>query len=375
MKKKRKKIMKILIACLLLLLIVVILYFVILSKKDLKIDRVVIEYGSQLSLDYKKLFDEKKVDLKSIELDDTNVKYSVGNYPEVGEYEVSVKYINSGRERKATIKIIVKDTTIPKFVNLKSEIKLAKGSKDVDFTKYFEFDDFSEVKISVDDSKVLYDEVGIYKIQVVGTDLHGNKVEQEVNLEIVEMQTSINGITCTSKAVEPMIVKGILIVNKKYPLPCGYAPGEDATAGSAIREMIAEMQLLGFGVLNNYSGYRSFETQNKLYNNYVARDGKAAADTYSARAGHSEHQTGLAFDLIDLNGSLVPTGTKEALWIAENAHRYGFIVRYQKNKEHITGYKYEPWHLRYIGNIAEDVYKSEKTLEEYLGVDGGDYEK
>ena len=111
------------------------------------------------------------------------------------------------------------------------------------------------------------------------------------------------------------------------------------------------------------SGYRSYYTQQYLYNSYVSTYGRESADTFSARPGHSEHQTGLAFDVgsIDDYYGDTPAG----IWLKENAHYYGFIIRYPKGKEHITGYKYEPWHIRYLGvDIATDIYNKGVTLEE-----------
>ena len=109
---------------------------------------------------------------------------------------------------------------------------------------------------------------------------------------------------------------------------------------------------------------------NTLYNNYVARDGKTEADTYSARPGHSEHQTALAIDVYNKTKSYLEfENTKEFIWMHENAHKYGFIIRFPKGKEHITGYKYEPWHIRYIGvDHATAIYNQQITLEEYLNI-------
>ncbi len=168
-------------------------------------------------------------------------------------------------------------------------------------------------------------------------------------------------------------VDGVLVVNKKHSLPSDYAPGENPTAGNAIRSLINTMRMNGYNISTSYSGYRSYTYQNGLYWSYVSSYGEARADTFSARAGYSEHQTGLAFDLIDGYGNLVES-SREVNWIAKNAHKYGFIVRYQKGKEHITGYQAEPWHLRYLGvDLATKVYNSGLTLEEYLGVTGGNY--
>lgn len=171
----------------------------------------------------------------------------------------------------------------------------------------------------------------------------------------------------------PVLVNGIPVVNKTYGISPAYNPGEDPTAGSQIRALIAEMQSLGYDIGNSYSGFRSYDYQSQLYNNYVAANGQASADTFSARPGFSEHQTGLAFDLKNYGGALV-TSQPEADWIAQNAHRYGFIVRYTEEKQPITGYMAEPWHLRYIGPQAEDIYKSGLCLEEYLGLGPAEYQ-
>ena len=165
----------------------------------------------------------------------------------------------------------------------------------------------------------------------------------------------------------------ILIVNKKYPLSSHYNPGENPTAKAALLKLIADMKAAGYAVSDQYSGFRSYETQVDLYQSYVNQDGAAAADRYSARPGYSEHQTGLAFDLIDTSGNLVQEAGASK-WLLKNAAKYGFIVRYQEGKEASTGYMPESWHLRYIGEDAKDVAASGKSLEEYFNFTGGDYE-
>lgn len=169
-----------------------------------------------------------------------------------------------------------------------------------------------------------------------------------------------------SKVNEPTYVNGILIVNKTYALPEDYAPGVNQTALNAYNEMKAAAAEDGV-TLYIISDYRPYSSQERIYNNYVSQDGKAAADRYSARPGHSEHQSGLAFDLNSLEQAF--KNTKEGKWIAANCYKYGFIIRYPEGKESITGYMYEPWHIRYLGKeTAEKVYKSGLTLEEYLGI-------
>ena len=118
------------------------------------------------------------------------------------------------------------------------------------------------------------------------------------------------------------------------------------------------------------SSYRSYDYQVDLYNRYAKKDGKEKADTYSGRPGFSEHQTGLAFDIY--NGKTTYTkfeSTKEFDWMQENAYKYGFILRFPKEKELETGYQYESWHYRYVGkDIAKEIYDKDICFEEYMAM-------
>ena len=116
------------------------------------------------------------------------------------------------------------------------------------------------------------------------------------------------------------------------------------------------------------SSYRSYDYQVNLYNNYVKTDGKEAADTYSARPGYSEHQTGLAVDVYNLELPYTSfEETEEFNWMQENAYKYGFILRFPKDKVDITGYQYEAWHYRYVGKeVAKYIHNHNMTLEEYI---------
>jgi hypothetical protein len=173
------------------------------------------------------------------------------------------------------------------------------------------------------------------------------------------------------------------VINKKYPNnPLMYAPGDlvDIGNGQKLRkEAAAAMALMqeaataaGAGLVMG-SGYRSYSTQDALYSSYVAKDGKEAADRYSARPGHSEHQTGLVMDFAPIADNFA--GTKQFAWLTANAHKYGFVLRYPDGKESVTGYMYEPWHWRYIGVTDATAMNAgtKKTLEEYYNVTGGDY--
>ena len=214
---------------------------------------------------------------------------------------------------------------------------------------------------------------GQYKLKYEATDASGNVSTYDFVLVVLNKDVdtvfvtdngfvgaTINGVT---------YIDGVLIANKTYALPSTYGSALTKETMDAFNLMKQDASLLD---LNLYvaSGYRSYSVQKILYDNYVKRDGVAAADTYSARAGHSEHQTGLAFDLNSVNSSFGQT--LEGKWVASNCHKYGFIIRYPENKSDITGYMYEPWHLRYVGlELAEKLYNGGNwiTLEEYYGVD------
>lgn len=172
---------------------------------------------------------------------------------------------------------------------------------------------------------------------------------------------------------KPKYIKGILVASKQYPLPADFAPGENKDARNAFEELNAAAQLDGYK-FNAFSTYRSYDRQVGLYDAYVKRDGKKAADTYSARPGYSEHQTGLAFDIgaVGDEADFADNkfgATKAGQWLAKNAHKYGFIMRYPEGKEDVTGYMHESWHFRYVGKkIATEIYNKNETLEEYLGI-------
>lgn len=189
--------------------------------------------------------------------------------------------------------------------------------------------------------------------------------------------------TTVSNTQDLKIIDGILIVNKSYPLPKDYVPTNtyknatglnycttciDKEAYEKYKEMKADATALGLNIWIQ-SGYRSYSLQESLYNKYVNRDGKVAADTYSARPGHSEHQTGLAFDLNSISDEF--QYTDEGKWVNNNCYKYGYILRYPKGKENITGYKYESWHLRYVGkDLATKLYNNGDwiTLEEHFNL-------
>ena len=173
----------------------------------------------------------------------------------------------------------------------------------------------------------------------------------------------------------------LVLVNKNHKLSKDYVPNDlekislkYATEEKYLRKIakVSFEKLSEEARLRNYkivatSTYRSYEYQDKLYNYYVETKGIEYADLCSAHPGHSEHQTGLAVDVMGSNNDYdLFEESIEFKWMRDNAHKFGFILRYPKGKEHITGFKYEPWHYRYVGvEVATEIYQNNITLEEY----------
>lgn len=174
----------------------------------------------------------------------------------------------------------------------------------------------------------------------------------------------------------------LVLCNKYNKLPDDYVPADlvevttsnSAVSGLKLRKEAAEAfdklcagaKTDGYTILGA-SGYRSFTYQQGLYNNYVKQDGVTSADTYSARAGYSEHQTGLAIDVKNKTAAYDKFGTTpEYQWAKDNVYKYGFIIRYLPETIHITGYQSEEWHFRYVGvETAAKVHEMGITYDEY----------
>ena len=236
-----------------------------------------------------------------------------------------------------------------------------------------------DVKVFVE-GKYDFKTAGEYKIYYVASDSSGNEIKEEATLKVTEKKVvstnnkEVNTTFTTSKGFKGVVkngvtyIDGILIANKTYSLPSSYGSGLTKETLSAFEKMKSAAKKDGL-TLYIASGFRSYARQKTIYNNYVSRDGRKAADTYSARAGHSEHQTGLAFDLNNVSSAF--DNTKEAKWLSSNCYKYGFILRYPKGKENETGYIYESWHFRYVGEeLAKKLYNDGNwiTLESYFGI-------
>jgi D-alanyl-D-alanine carboxypeptidase len=183
--------------------------------------------------------------------------------------------------------------------------------------------------------------------------------------------------------------RGLLIlVNKEHAIDRDYKPSDlvkiryfasdrseatrymRAEAAEAFHRLVEKAAEEGIE-LKMTTAYRSYAFQKILFDSYVEKEGEEAANTYSARPGQSEHQTGLAVDVSSPSVGYQLTGeysdTKEGKWLAEHAHKFGFIIRFPKGKEDITGYQYEPWHIRYVGlAAAREIRERNLTLEEFL---------
>ncbi|WP_317335613.1 LD-carboxypeptidase LdcB/DacB [Streptococcus orisratti] len=316
---------------------------------------------------------------------------------ERGIYNVHLYYIDKTGKMSG---VTATQTTVAQPVveknKLSIENKTSKGF-DVIVSNLSFSTPVTQVKVPVwssqsgQDDLVWYDATkqsnGNYKVSVSVSNHKNSSGEYNVHLYYLDNTGKMYGIAGTTTTVEtsnaePVFngsyysIKGkyddIIVVNKKYPLSATYNPGENATAKEAFTRLRNDMIAQGLNVGYGYSGFRSYSTQANLYQNYVNRDGQAAADRYSARPGYSEHQTGLAYDLTDKAGNLLEDA-RASQWLKDNAHNYGFVVRYQPGKEASTGFMEEAWHVRYIGKEAKEVHDSGLTLEEYFGFQGGDY--
>ncbi len=205
------------------------------------------------------------------------------------------------------------------------------------------------------------------------------------NLSVQDVVTRVNiGLDqpyYTNTKETPYLNQIYLLSNKYLYMPSDYVPENlESIASSCARsgmqlvqeakeafeELCQKAKEDGY-VIRAMSSYRSYSYQEDLYNRYVEQDGQEEADTYSARPGFSEHQTGLVVDVDNKQIDYTDfEQTKEFKWMQENAHRFGFILRYPKDKEDITGYTYEAWHYRYVGvDIATYIHEHHMTFDEY----------
>ena len=342
-------------------------------------DRQILEYG-------------EKIDSSSF------VKHSVGevkSYPSVHTKKTGIQTITyvltyERQTKNIPYTVDVQDTKKP-------EIKLKENHVTLEYGQTYDVaDNIKSVRDPIDgplkkakktaagsywiDSRLNTLEAGSYTITIHAQDRNGNRADQKFTVTAKEkveqkpkkvntpsddeLSSASQSGGSTAASVEPYYVNGVLLVNKKHALPQNYG-GMDSNAYAALQQLQAGAEAAGYS-MPLISGYRSYAYQASLYNSYVAQDGQALADTYSARPGHSEHQSGLAFDIGALDNGY--GNTPDGRWLHAHCADYGFIIRYPAGKESITSYQYEPWHVRYVGKeIASQIMAQGITLEEYLG--------
>lgn len=312
---------------------------------------------------------------KNIDLVWDNVIAKNNKVYNFGSFSGYFKYLF--KKYEVTLKVI--DNEKPTLSNYKDISIIV--NEEPDFYSSLSSEDNSHDELDI---KVLGDydvsRVGTYKLKYVIKDKANNANEYDFNLIVKAKENPKLGklVETTSKGYNIYLkndcyyIEGIIIANKSYPLPSTYAPGENKEAKNELLKLISDAKDEGISYFID-NGYRSYQTQKYLYQRWVNTLGFEEAERVSARPGYSEHQTGYSFDVVDEYRSL-NTNMGDRLsgkWLSDNAPKYGFIIRYVQNKESITGYSYEPWHIRYVGkSLAEKLYNNGDwlTIEEYFGI-------
>ena len=229
-----------------------------------------------------------------------------------------------------------------------------------------------------------FDKSGTYKLKYTAEDSNGHKANEEftlkvygeginLDLNLLKDENSYKTFT-TSKGYQGIEINGVtyiegyIVANKTYSVPQDYGTSLEKETEEAFNKMLEAAKKDGI-TLSIQSGFRSYDLQSKIYNRHVTTYSQEEADTYSARPGHSEHQTGTAMDLNWVDEALEDRA--DGKWLFANAYKYGFTLRYPKGKDNETGYMYEPWHYRYVGKeLAEKLYNNGDwiTVESYFGI-------
>lgn len=374
-KKNKKKIL------IIVLIIIFILFslgaYLIYTKTNIFTykSKITIEVGEKVpsikDYLYKDSDKVKEIVWNDIEEVDNKI-YIPGTYTGVFKYK--------GEDKEVTL--IVKDTTPPSIEGVKDIEVLAFSDKPNLLDGIVVGDNSKEEITATIKGEYNIEEEGEYLLSYTAKDSSGNETEKEFKITVknnpnVKISKSTKGYTIKNY-YGVTYVDGVVIANKTYSLPSNFAPNNLVTINGYIKvvdyvkdaflSLSSDAKAIGLNIYAS-SAYRSYSNQKYIYENYVSMDGKENADRYSARAGYSEHQTGLAIDVNTIDMTF--DNTSESVWLRENAYKYGFIIRYPKGKEEITGYMYEPWHIRYVGKeLSNKLYKdgSYITLEEYYGI-------
>ena len=383
MKKRRKtnrKKGKLILELILLVIVLLVLFgvYVLVFNKDIfeYKRKITIEVGEKIPTIEDFLYNDENIESEIVW---EGLEVTEGKIYELGTYTGKFNYKNEEK----IVTLVVEDTIPPVIEGYKNiEIKAYENVPNLLEEISATDNSLEEIEVTIT-GEYNNEKVGEYSINYLAVDSSGNASMKTIKIVVKENENV--KISKTSKGYNMKNYYGVtyiddvVIANKTYSLPSNFVPNNLESINGYIKvvdyvkdafiELTSDSASLGLNIYAS-SGYRSYSDQNYIYNNYVSFDGQENADTYSARAGHSEHQTGLAIDVNTVDSSF--DNTSESNWLKDNCYRYGFIIRYPKGKDNITGYMYEPWHIRYVGKeLASKLYNDGDwiTMEEYYGVD------
>lgn len=375
MKRKRKKNNKKKILILIIVIILIPSLVYILMPKNYGYNKKAIEVFKENDL-YEQIKD-KKIYSKTLE---EAINQNSFNKEYFLEY-LDIKYIDdknfiSNINKLLNLGYSSKDINaiynkIPDSVNIIIDSKYNKDIINIMNLSYFKIDNLKRyLDYDIMDVKSIYDISNIKK------DFNYEDVVTYVNANLDKEYYSSDNLISNEDAS-----KIDVLVNKYHKLDENYEPSDltiiDSKYASGTQKLRKEAQIkfeemasdMAKENLKIYAGstYRSYTYQKGLYDRYVKKDGFAAAETYSARSGYSEHQLGLAVDIVNDKWDYLSENDKEYDYLVKNSYKYGFILRYPRGSEYITGYMFEDWHFRYLGiELATKVFNSGLTYDEYI---------
>ena len=375
MKRKRKKNNKKMILILIIVIILILSLVYILLPKNYGYKKETIEIFKENDL-YEQIKD-KKIYSKTLE---EAINQNSFNKEYFLEY-LDIKYIDdknfiSNINKLLNLGYSSKDINaiynkIPDSVNIIIDSKYNKDIINIMNLSYFKIDNLKRyLDYDIMEIKSIYD------ISNIKEDFNYEDVVTYVNANLDKEYYSSDNLISNEDAS-----KIDVLVNKYHKLDENYEPSDltiiDSKYASGTQKLRKEAQIkfeemasdMAKENLKIYAGstYRSYTYQKGLYDRYVKKDGFAAAETYSARSGYSEHQLGLAVDIVNGKWDYLSENDKEYDYLVKNSYKYGFILRYPRGSEYITGYMFEDWHFRYLGiELATKVFNSGLTYDEYI---------
>lgn len=375
MKRKRKKNNKKMILILIIVIILILSLVYILMPKNYGYNKKAIEVFKENDL-YEQIKDKKiysKTLEEAINQNSFNKEYFLEyldiKYIDDKDFISNInKLLNLGYSSKDINAIYEK---IPNSVSIISTSKYNKDIINIMNLSYFKIDNLKRY-LDYDIMEVK----SIYDISNIKKDFNYEDVVTYVNANLDKEYYSSDNLISNDDAS-----KIDVLVNKYHKLDENYEPSDltiiDSKYASGTQKLRKEAQIKFEEMANDiakenlkiYAGstYRSYTYQKGLYDRYVKKDGFAAAETYSARSGYSEHQLGLVVDIVNDKWDYLSENDKEYDYLVKNSYKYGFILRYPRGSEYITGYMFEDWHFRYLGiELATKVFNSGLTYDEYI---------